>query len=136
MQSKALARSLDHALRGQNFRLPYRGRGFNVDNDRVVSVDQVVRRIGEEGLAAMRSCPACRWIGRRDELRRDFARGTESGIIKDREVLRNRTARSSRWQTLVAVNPLLTAGFGFYQAAVDGEPFATDQAFLNAPAHH
>ena len=39
-------------------RLPDRGGGLDIDDDRVVDIDQIVGRIGEEGLPAMRACPA------------------------------------------------------------------------------
>src|SRR5262245_23240066 len=56
-------RALNHAFGSQHLRLPdCRGR-LDIDDDRVLDVDQVVRRVGEEGLAAVRPCPARRWVG-------------------------------------------------------------------------
>ena len=40
----------------------------------------------------MRAGPACRWIGRRDELRRDFSCCAECRVVKDGGILRNRAA--------------------------------------------
>jgi hypothetical protein len=39
-------------------RLSDRGGGLDIDDDRVVDIDQMVGRIGEEDLPAMRACPA------------------------------------------------------------------------------
>src|SRR5262249_62281221 len=83
----------------------------------------------------MRAGPACRRISRRNELRRDFSRCAERRVVKDGEILRNRAARRFWWQALVAFDALLTAGIGLDQAAVDGEPFATHQSFLDAAAY-
>ena len=57
IQIKALERALDHALYRQGFRLPDRRRGLDVDNDRVVHVDQIVGRIGEKRRPTMRRGP-------------------------------------------------------------------------------
>src|SRR5262249_50241394 len=76
-------RAFNHAFGSQHLCLPdCRGR-LDIDDDRVLDVDQVVRRVGEEGLATVRPCPARRWIGGRHELRRDFGRCSESGIVED-----------------------------------------------------
>jgi hypothetical protein len=53
---------LDHALGGKNFRLPDRRGRLNVDNDRILHIDQIVRGIGEESLSTMGAGPACRPI--------------------------------------------------------------------------
>src|SRR5215469_9995223 len=135
MEIEAFARPLNHALGSEHLCLTDRRRGLDVDDDRVVGVDQVISRIGEEGLTAMRAGPACRWIGRRDELRRDFSCCAECRVVKDGEILRNRAARRFWWQALVALDALLTAGFRLDQAAVDGEPFATHQSLLDAAAY-
>ena len=41
-----------------------RSRRLHVDDDRVVNVDQIVGRVGEEGLPAMGAGPTCCRIGR------------------------------------------------------------------------
>jgi hypothetical protein len=63
-------RALDHALCRQHLGLTDRRRRFDIDNDRVVGIDQVVGRIGKERWPAVRRGPARRWIGRCDELGR------------------------------------------------------------------
>jgi hypothetical protein len=40
MESKAILCSFELALRGENLRLPDRGSRLNIDDDRVVDVDQ------------------------------------------------------------------------------------------------
>ena len=63
MQIEAFDRAFDHALRSQNLGLPDRGGRFDVDDDRVVDIDQIVGGISEEGLSAMGSGPASRRMG-------------------------------------------------------------------------
>jgi hypothetical protein len=82
-----------------------RGR-LDIDDDRVLDVDQVVRRIGEEGLAAVRSRPARRRVGGRNELRGNLSRGSESGIVEDCQILIDCSASGFRWKSLVAFDPL------------------------------
>ena len=78
-------RSFDHALCRQDFGLADRGGRFDIDNDRVVDIDQIVGGVSKERLPAVRSSPACRWIGRRDELGHDLGRSSESCIVKARQ---------------------------------------------------
>src|SRR3979490_1576768 len=47
---EALHRAFDHTFCGQNLGLPDRGRRFDINDDRVVDIDQVVGGIGEERL--------------------------------------------------------------------------------------
>ncbi len=105
-------RALNHAFGGQHLRLPDCRRRLDIDDDRVLDVDQVVRRVGEEGLATMRPRPACRRVGGRDELRRALGRSSESGIIEDSQILMDRSAGSIRRKSLVAFDPLLPIGIG------------------------
>src|SRR5262245_54611086 len=51
-------RALNHALGGQRLRLPDYHGCLDIDDDRVLDIDQLIRRVGEEGLAAVRSRPA------------------------------------------------------------------------------
>jgi hypothetical protein len=67
----------------QHLGLTDRGRRFNIDDDRVVDIDQIVGRVGEEGrTTAPCSPPRCR-ISRRDELGRHLSCSTKRRIIKD-----------------------------------------------------
>ena len=56
IEIEAFHRAFDHALRGQDLGLPDRGGCLDIDDDRVVDVDQVVGRVGEEGLPATDFC--------------------------------------------------------------------------------
>jgi hypothetical protein len=69
-------------------------------------------------LAAVRPCPARRWIGGRHELRRDFGRCSESSIVEDSQILIDRSAGSLRWKSLVTFDPPLSIGIGLDQARV------------------
>ena len=62
MESEALCGPLDHALGGENFCLPDRCGRFNVDNDRILNIDQIVGRVSKESLSAMGTGPARGWI--------------------------------------------------------------------------
>src|SRR5215472_14471670 len=93
-----------------------------------------IRRVGEEGLAAVRPCPTRRWVGGRHELRRDFGRCSESGIVEDSQILIDRSAGSLRWKSLVTFDPPLSIGIGLDQARVDGKSFTPDQPLLDAAA--
>jgi hypothetical protein len=55
VQIEALHRAFDHPLCGQDLGLTDRGRRFDIDDDRVVAVDQVVGRVGEEGRSPPRA---------------------------------------------------------------------------------
>ena len=92
MESEVLRGSLDHALGGENFRLPDRCSWLHVDNDRILHIDQIVRGVGKESLSAMGTGPAGRWISRRDELGDDLSRGPKGRIVQDGYVLVDGTA--------------------------------------------
>jgi hypothetical protein len=60
--------------------------GLDVDDDRVVQIDQIVGAVGEEGPVTVGSGKPCRGIGRRDRLRL-YRRGcAESGVVERVEV--------------------------------------------------
>ena len=100
-----------------------------------VKVDQVVRRVGEEGMALQGARPLRRRIGPRDELRRDLAGGAPSGLIERIEILAHRPAgpgkivpvdglRSFRRALLVRIGP--------DQAGINREALASDEPFVDA----
>ena len=64
VEIEALHRAFDHAFGGENLRLPDRGGRLDIDDDRIVGIDQIICRVGEEGLPAMSAGPARRRIGR------------------------------------------------------------------------
>jgi hypothetical protein len=68
IEIEAFERALDHALCRQHLGLTDRRRCFDIDDDRVVGIDQVVGRIGKERRPAVRRGPPRRRIGRCDEL--------------------------------------------------------------------
>ncbi len=92
VEIEALHRPLDHGLRRRHLGVADGGGGLDIDDDRIVDVDEIVGGVGEEGLAAMGAGPSCGRIGRRDELRRDRRSGAEGGIVEHRQVLSCRSA--------------------------------------------
>jgi hypothetical protein len=83
VEGEVLCGPLDHALGGENFCLPDGCGRLNVDNDRILHIDQIVRGVGKERLSAMGAGPACGWISRRDELRDDLSRSPKGRIVQD-----------------------------------------------------
>src|SRR5271163_2852838 len=57
-QAEALLRTVDHPLLRCHLGLANRGGRLNIDDDRVLQVDQVIGAVGEEGEPAIRTCPA------------------------------------------------------------------------------
>jgi hypothetical protein len=96
-------------------RLTDRRRCFDIDNDRVVGIDQVVGRIGKERWPAVRCGPPRRRIGRCDELGRHLGCGAERGIIEDGEIFVDGAASRVRWQTRGTLNAGAIAGIGLDQ---------------------
>ena len=50
VEAEAVHRAVDHGARGADLRLADGARRLDVDDDRIVGVDQIVGRIGEEGV--------------------------------------------------------------------------------------
>src|SRR5215475_8262146 len=134
IEVEALHRTFDHAFGGEELGLSDRRGCFDIDDDRVLGVDQIVGRVAEEGLPAMGAGPTRRRVGGRYELRGDLGCCSERGIIEDSQILIDRSAGSLRWKSPVAFDPLLSIGIGFDQARVNGKSFTADQPFLNTAA--
>lgn len=77
LQPEALGSPVDHGTRCADLGLANGAARLDIEDDRVLGVDQVVGGIGEEGVALVRSGPLRRRIGLRDELRRNRAGGAE-----------------------------------------------------------
>ena len=78
--------SLKHCPRRSDFRLSDGTRGFDVDDHAMISVDQVIVGVGEEGVSLARACPLRRRIGSRNELRRCARGGSERRVVESGEV--------------------------------------------------
>jgi hypothetical protein len=109
-----------------------RRRRLNIDDDRVIDVDQIVGRIGEERRSTMRSGPPRCRIAWRNELRRDLACGAERCIVENGEIFLDRTAGRSRWQTRGTLDAIAVAGIGLDQTGIDGKAFAAKKTLLDA----
>ena len=59
---RSLFDTIDHRSGGSDLCLPDCAGRLHIDNDRVVEVDQVVRRVGEEGVPFEGACPLRRRI--------------------------------------------------------------------------
>ena len=116
----------------QDFGLADRRCRLDINNDRVLGIDEVVGRIGEEGRSAVRGCPPCCRIGWCDELGRHLACRTERRIVEHCEIFLDGATRRLRRQTRGTCDTVAVAGVGLDQAGVDGKAFATDQALGNA----
>jgi hypothetical protein len=107
IEIEAFHRTFDHAPCGKDLGLPDRRGRFNIDDDRVLDIDQIVGGIGEEGLPAMGSSPARRRIGRRDELGCDLARSAEGCVIENCQILLDRTSCRFRRKTFLALAAII-----------------------------
>jgi hypothetical protein len=122
IEPEAVLDPLDHGPRRPNLRLPDGAAGLDVDNDGVVEVDQVVRRVGEEGLALVRAGPLRGRIRPRDELWRRRARRAPGSIVERVEVLADRTPGRRQFlpvDFVRAVRRALPVGVGPDQAGID-----------------
>ena len=108
--------------------------GLDIDDDRVVEIDQIVRGVGEERQAAVGAGPAGRRVRWRDELRCDVGRASERRVIEHGYVLVDRPARCRGRQSLRPLDATLPVSIGLDQAGVDREALAADQARRDAAA--
>ena len=69
MQNECVFDPVQHRVHGPDFDLPDRHRGLNINDNRMVSTDQIVGRIGKERWAFTGGDPLACWIGMRCELR-------------------------------------------------------------------
>ena len=92
---------------------------------------------GEEGVPLVGPGPLRRRIGWRDELWRNRAGRAEGGIVERRQVLANRPAGVGIvGSPFTARHGTLLVGVGGDQAGVDGEAFASYEAFGKAALDH
>jgi hypothetical protein len=132
IQLEALLRALDHARCRQDFGLPDRRCRLDIDNDRVVGIDELVGRAGEEGRCAVRRCP----------LRCRIGGATNFGVtsLPAPNAASSRTARYSSAARPAAFggtprgpfDAIVVAGVGLDQTDVDRKAFATDHTLGNA----
>lgn len=77
-------------------------------------------------------------IGGRDELRRDFRRGAEGGIVERRQILLHGVAGRGRIALLAPLGigdrPALV-GVGFNEARIDGKALTADETRRDAGEH-
>ncbi len=57
LEAEALGRSVKHGARSPDLRLPDRPGSLHIEDDRVLGIDQVVGRVGEEGVSLVSPGP-------------------------------------------------------------------------------
>jgi hypothetical protein len=105
---------------------------LDINNVRVVGIDEIIGGIGKKGRSAVRGCPPCCRIGRCNELRRHLACRTERRIVEHGEILLDGATRRFRRQTRGPFDAVAVAGVGLDQTGVDSKAFPTDQTLGNA----
>lgn len=115
---EALLRSLDHPSLGGHFGLPHRSRGLDIDDHRVIQVDQIVGAVCVEGGLARCRGPARRRVGEVDPLKRDRRCAAERGIVQHVQILSDGAADRIGWQALLTGHRSLTMDIGSDQATV------------------
>jgi hypothetical protein len=96
----------------------------------MIGVDQVVVRVGKEGVSLVRPCPLRRRIGSRDEFRRHGRGGSKRRVIESGEILLRGAGRGFLdlfRLPLWARNRSLLVGVGSNQAGVDCKPVGVDR---------
>src|SRR5580658_10327152 len=111
-----MVHSVDHGLGCCYLGLPDGGRRFDIDNDRVIEINQIVGGIGEECQATMGTGPAGGWVGWRQVFWRNLRRGAKGSIVEDSEILINGPARHLGWKPLKSFHSFLAIGVGLDQA--------------------
>ena len=94
LQAEALFRALQHRSRSADLGLPDGARCFDVDDHSVIRIDQIIGRVGEEGVAFVRAGPLRRGVRPRDELRRHRRSRAERGVIERCKIFARRAARA------------------------------------------
>ena len=135
-QAEAVHGPIDHGPCGAGLGLTHRARRLDVHDDRVVGVDQVVVRVGEEGRPLQRARPLRRRVGMGGELRGLAAGGAEGGVVQRLEILLHRARREGRVELLggplMDRRRVLLVGVGADEAGVHGETLAAHQALGDA----
>ena len=123
VKPEALFSALDHGARRADLSLPDRAACLDIDDDRVVEIDQVVGGVGEERVSFEGACPLRRRVRAGDELRSGLAGGTPGRLIKGIEILSDGSARERHRfpvDILRGFSGALLVGIGFDQAGVEG----------------
>jgi hypothetical protein len=128
--------SCDHGLGGSDLRLAHGAGCLDLNDNRMIKVDQIVGRISEESEATVRCGPPRGWIDGREIFRRDRRRRTEGRVIQHRQILADRATRSNRIQSRSVLHPALAVSIGLDQTGINSEGFTTDQPFGHATANH
>lgn len=133
-QAEPLPGPLDHRAGHLDFLGDSRRRRLDIDDYRVVHVDQVVEAVTEHHLVAATCRPGGGRIGRRHRLRLLARVDRRVVAIESVQVFSHRTAGPLFVGPidLRAVDPLEAARVGLDHRGVDGEALAADQAGFHA----
>ncbi|HUC09452.1 MAG TPA: hypothetical protein VL985_03390 [Stellaceae bacterium] len=151
LEAKALLGSLEHRLGRGDFRAPARRCRLDVDDNRLLQIDQIIGAIGKSDLPLPFVGPRRGRIGQRC----DFWRGGRVAgrhvvigifglcrlgrcLIKRREVFAHRPGEllGLRPGCELAIDFAAGAGVGLDHSEVDGKAFAADQCCPHAPRHN
>src|ERR1700722_12153451 len=135
LETEALLGPLDHGLRRADLGLTNGARGFDINDDAELYIDQIVIRISEECRPLVSPGPLGRRIRWRDELRDHVAGRAPGGIVEGCQILLHRPA-GPQWIAIAA--PVMTrdrtllVGVSRNQARIDCKAFASNQTGGNA----
>ncbi len=132
--------AVDHPACRTGFCLSDGTAGLDIDDHRIVGVNQVVCRIGEEGMAPIGCGPLRGGVGIGCELGRHLAGRPESRVVEDRQILAHRPGSRLRINGIHVPFGLrcrvLLGGLGLDHAGVDRKPLAAHQALGDAARDH
>ena len=133
--AEALLCPVNHSSLCCHFGLPNRRCRLDIDDHRMIEVDQIIGAVGVKGPLTRGRRPARSWIGERDPLRLHRRRTAERRIVQHLQIFANGAARHIGRQAFVPGHRSTTIYIGPDQARIDGKAFAADQPFRHAARH-
>ena len=130
--AEAVLRPFDHSSLRGHFGLAHRRRRFDIDDYRVIEVNQIVRAVGIKRRLACSRGPARRRVGKVDPLGRNRCRAAERGIVEYLQILAHGASDRFRRQPLLTWHRALKVDISAGEACIHREAFAADQPFGHA----
>ena len=128
--------AVQHGLGQSYLGLPDRSRGFDINDDTVIGVDQVIVGIADERRPLACCGPRAGRLGMRGVLGLVLLSGPERGLVPCFEILPNRAGRTGRVDPcrvpFLLRGRVLFVGVRLDHASADGHALATDQTFRDA----
>jgi hypothetical protein len=134
LQIEAPLSAIEHRLGRLNLVVHARRRWLNVDNDRVLDVDEIIEPVAELHPLVGLGSPRGTGIARRYHLRWLAIRIGLGHRFERREIFLNRAGLALRLGPLDLIWRLamVTAGIGLHHAGIDGKAFTLDQSGRHA----